>query len=141
MNGNEKTKDRTRWPWFAQLLLALAVLLTAVILLIWIPMRTAPSLVGGTPGGATQDFSMMMVVFVGLTTMTISGIFLFMTFRIDHGTKNLASDIAREIAISEARKTAKEETGKVVGSKFTELWGDKFIEDLQNEKDEMKRMI
>ena len=40
----------------------------------------------------------MLVVLVGMTTATITGIFVFMTFRIDRGTKLKAEEIAGKAA-------------------------------------------
>ena len=145
MSENERTahkgeptaregEDRTQWPWPAQFLLAVIALATAVVLLIWIPMRVAPGLAGGGSGGAAPDLSMMMAVFIGLTTMTISGIFLFMTFRIDRGTRMTAQRVAQEVGKAEAKEVAREEMGELVNKKFAEMWGDHVVEGIEKEK-------
>ncbi len=59
----------------------------------------------------------MIVVFVGLTTMTISGMFIFMTFRIDRGAKAEAREEAQKVVktelVAEITKAKNEAKGKV----------------------------
>lgn len=112
-NKGEKSgdKDKTHWPWWGQFLLAVIALSIACVLLIWLPIEIGSRMASGSNDtGSTEEtafttFAPMIVVFVGLTTMTISGMFLFMTFRIDRGARLTA----REEAGREARKVAKEE--------------------------------
>ena len=48
--------------------------------------------------GAAEAWTAMVPALLGLTTMTISGIFVFMTFRIDRGAKAEARAAAEKIA-------------------------------------------
>ena len=149
LNGNaqtsRKTKNRTKWPWGAQLFLAVTALVTAVTLLILIPMRVAPDLAKETSGGASLDFSAMTTVFVGLATMAISGIFLFMTFRIDRGTRRTAREVAEKAAGKAGKKIGKKAAENVAEREIKEIserefanlkknWGKYFIKDIQNKK-------
>ena len=137
----DREDDRTRWPWPAQFLLVVIALATAVVLLIWIPMHVAPSFVEGSSRGTAPDFSMMMAVFVGLTAMTVSGIFLFMTFRIDRGTKTTARRVAQKAGEAKAEEVAKNELGKLVNERLTKMWGDYVIEDIRKKKQALNERI
>ena len=67
--------------------------------------------------GATSGSDLwgpMLAMLIGLTTMTISGIFVFMTFRIDRGTKLTAHWTASKVATD----TVEELVKKVVGKKI-----------------------
>ena len=97
----------SKWPWWGQLILAIVALGTACSLLIVIPTHVAS--MHGEVGVVNRSLMAMITVFVGLTTMTISGMFLFMTFRIDRGAKAEAGKIAEK----EAKKVAKEVARKV----------------------------
>lgn len=156
MSGNaqtpQKTKNRTKWPWGAQLFLAVTALATAVVLLIWIPMHAAPALVEESPGGASPYFSTMMAVFVGLATMTISGIFLFMTFRIDRGTRRTAREVAEKAAGKAGEKIGKKAAKSVAEKEIKEIaerevdrlkkdWEKYFIEDIQEQKERLIEKI
>lgn len=116
----QKNDNPTRWPWWGQFLLALAALGTACVLLIAIPTYIAPThIVPKTDGGEVGTTNLLplttlIVVFIGLTTMTISAMFLFMTFRIDRGTKTtaqrVAGKVARKVAVD---KMTKDTVGKI----------------------------
>ena len=77
----------------------------------------------------------MIVVFVGLTTMTISGMFLFMTFRIDRGARAEAGKVARkavkaELDIVGAAREAREKitrAGDDVVKRVEEIRDDEVI--------------
>ena len=108
-----RENDRTRWPWWAQLILAIVALVTACGLLIVIPVYVA-SVRGGVES-MDRSLMAMIAVFVGLTTMTISGMFLFMTFRIDRGAKAEAGKVAGKEARRIARKAVKAELDAELG--------------------------
>ena len=104
------------WPWWGELLLAVSALAVIGILLIGLPVWSATQFSGGV--AASDVWIPMMAVLVGLTTITVSGIFLFMTFRIDRGTKLQAEWTAKAVAetvacdqvaqsVSAARQTLK----------------------------------
>jgi len=46
--------------------------------------------------GGVVDYQPILVVLVGMTTATITGVFVFMTFRIDRGTQQEAERVANE---------------------------------------------
>ena len=100
----QKNDNPTRWPWWAQLILAIVALVIACGLLIVIPVYVA-SMRGGVES-MDRSLMAMIAVFVGLTTMTISGMFLFMTFRIDRGARAEAGKVAEKVAGKEARRIA-----------------------------------
>ena len=51
-----------------------------------------------TQSGGVVDYEPMMAVLIALTTATIAAIFLFMTFRIDRGTRRTAKRHAKKAA-------------------------------------------
>ena len=100
----KKSKAREKWPWGAQLFLTLAALLVLVGLIVFPPIYSATKMsVGSGSSDAVQVWTPMLSVLIALTTVTISGIFLFMTFRIDRGTRR----IARRQAKKQSKKSAK----------------------------------
>lgn len=95
-------------PWVARFILYLVVLLLAafmIVLPIWSIQRY------GTTTGSDL-WGPMLAVLIGLTTMTISGIFVFMTFRIDRGTKLTAERKAKKIAETTVTKIVENVIGK-----------------------------
>lgn len=106
----EQQPRNDEMPWVARFILYLVVLLLAasmIVLPIWSVQRY------GTTSGSDL-WGPMLAVLIGLTTMTISGIFVFMTFRIDRGTKLKAEWTAKEIAKTTIIKIVK----KVIGKKL-----------------------
>lgn len=97
--------DKVGWHWSAQFALAIVVVLVVAGLVLYPPIYTSRLLVeaGVETTGALDVWAPMLAVFVALTAVTISGTFIFMTFRIDRGTKRTAREEARK----KARKTAK----------------------------------
>lgn len=99
-------------PWGARFILflvALALAASMIVLPIWSVQQY-----GATSG--SDLWGPMLAMLIGLTTMTISGIFVFMTFRIDRGTKLTAQWTARRIAADTVEKLVK----RVVGEKIAE---------------------
>lgn len=104
MANNNTRKDGTaKWPWGAEFALALCAMVLVALFLIGLPYVVTIA-VDGANGpespGAAKAWNAIVPSLLGLTTMTISGIFLFMTLRIDRG----ARAEARKIAEKEARK-------------------------------------
>ena len=97
-------------PWVARFILFVLILLLAAFMIglpVWSIQRY----------GATTEIDLwgpVLATLLGLTTMTVSGIFMFMTFRIDRGTKLKAEWTAKEIA----EKTVREVIDKVVGKQI-----------------------
>lgn len=89
------------WPWGAQFSLAVVAMLLAALFLIGLPYFVMSAENWRNPGTAAAPsgaWTAMIPVLIGLTTMTISGIFVFMTFRIDRGARAEARDTAEKIA-------------------------------------------
>lgn len=103
--------DPGSWPQPLQFALAIVVVFVIAGLILFPPVYTSRLLVdaGIDTSGAMSIWAPMLAVLIGLTTVTISGIFLFMTFRIDRGTKR----VAREEAAKTAEKEARDEAAKV----------------------------
>ena len=96
-----------RLPWVARFILFVLVLLLAAFMIglpVWSIQRY-----GATTG--IDLWGPVVTMLLGLTTMTVSGIFVFMTFRIDRGTKLRAEWTAKKTA----EKTVEEVAKKVVG--------------------------
>lgn len=93
-----KTGFSDGWPAWAKPTFALA----GTAMWIGVPMIAAWNLSARTvQAGGVVDYQPIMAVLLAMTTATITGIFVFMTFRIDRGTKRKAERAARK----EARKT------------------------------------
>ena len=104
-------------PWVARFILYLVVLLLAafmIVLPIWSIQRY------GTTTGSDL-WGPMLAVLIGLTTMTISGIFVFMTFRIDRGTKLTAERQAKKIAETTVTKVVENVIGKKLANAYNEI--------------------
>ena len=102
--SKRERRRRSRWPWWGQLVLAVFSLAFLGALLIGLPVLSA-AMLGGAAGTAPREiWTPMIAVLVGLTTVTVSGIFLFMTFRIDRGTRRTAKRTAQKTAKRTARK-------------------------------------
>ena len=96
------------WPWWGQFLLALAALGVASWLLIYMPTMSADRVVAATGKDKVDGLVVwgpMFAVLIGITAMTITGIFIFMTFRIDRGAREVARKVAREEAQREIKKS------------------------------------
>ena len=108
------------WPKWAKPVFALAVAA------IWIgmPLVAAWSLSAQTvQAGGIVDYQPVLVVLVGMTTATITGTFVFMTFRIDRGTKKKAGEVAKKAAA----KAAKEKLTDAIEAEKKKL--DEVVED------------
>ena len=81
------------WPDWAKPVVVLA----GFALWIVVPLISALKLVDhGVQSGGPVDYQPMMAVLIAMTTATIAGIFLFMTFRIDRGARFKAEHSARD---------------------------------------------
>ena len=115
-NSNSKTRDDIRpWPWWAQFA-ALLFVLTIAAFLIVLPVLVVRVLDTEYAFSSETDlWAAMIAILLGLTTMTVSGVFVFMTFRIDRGAR------------LEAKKEAEKEAKKALNK-----YGKKFVDDLTN---------
>ncbi len=93
------SKNRNRlledWPDWAKFWLALATMIIIGGVWVGLPVLSALESVKAQ-GSGTVDYSPMMSVYIAMTTATITGIFLFMTLRIDRGTRFKAESVAKD---------------------------------------------
>lgn len=96
------------WPSWAKPTLALAAMILLGGAWIGVPLLAAWHLVDhGVGAGSVVNYQPMIVVLVAMTTATITGIFLFMTLRIDRGTRLKAEKVAEEAMQDEVAKAKK----------------------------------
>lgn len=101
------------WPTWSKPVLALSAMILLGGIWIGVPLLSAWALVkDSAQTAASLDYGPMMAVLTAMTTATIAGIFVFMTFRIDRGTR------------LKAERVAKKTTKEVVKKKFGELYED-----------------
>ena len=122
-----RTKDDIRqWPWqaqFAALLFALAIAAFLIVL----PVLVVRVLDAEYAFSSESDlWAAMIAILLGLTTMTVSGVFVFMTFRIDRGARLEAQKTAEKEA-----KKAMEKYGKGVVDNLKKELKDQFTESKQ----------
>ena len=87
-----------KWPDWAKPMFVLAM----AAIWIGVPVVAAWSLSARTvQAGGVVDYQPVLAVLVAMTTATIAGIFLFMTFRIDRGTRRKAKRVAKKAAKKE----------------------------------------
>lgn len=108
-NNTRKDDGPAKWPWGAEFALALCGMVLVALFLIGLPYVVTIA-VDGANGpespGAAKAWSAIVPSLLGLTTMTISGIFLFMTLRIDRGAR------------AEAREAAEKKVEEIIKSKI-----------------------
>ena len=111
------------WRPELQFALAIAVVLVVAVLVLFPPIYTSHLLVdaGIETAGAMSIWAPMLAVLIGLTTVTISGIFLFMTFRIDRGTERTAREVADEKAGKVAEEVAEKTAKKIADEQTKDL--------------------
>ena len=96
------------WPKWSKPALALAAMIFLGGIWIGVPLLSAFKLVDdNVRTSGVVDYRPMMSVLIAMTTATIAGIFLFMTLRIDRGTKLKAGRAARKEAKRAASKAVK----------------------------------
>ena len=100
-------------------------------LLVGLPVLSAVMLGGAAGTEPREIWTPMIAVLVGLTTVTVSGIFLFMTFRIDRGTRRTAKRTAQKTA----KRTARKRVGKQIPALFAET--EKDLERIWAKADEI----
>ena len=123
-NGKSESSGRVNskrapgeWPWWAQFFLALSAMALVALFLIGLPYYVVMAERSVNPGAAGA-WAAMIPVLIGFTTMTISGIFVFMTFRIDRGAKAEARTAAEKIA----RDKVNDIIEKRIQSEMKEQW-------------------
>ena len=126
---SKRAQDDDRWPVWAQVTLALTALAFGGILMIGMPLLVAGYLgkVTGDAGGLAV-WGPMIATLLGLTTMTVAGIFLFMTFRIDRGVRLRTTVVAEDIAEEVAKETAVKRVDDFLAGKDIQTKLDKLLE-------------
>lgn len=113
MTSNDKKGFFDDWPAWAKLTLTLAALVCIGGVWVGLPVLSAVSLIDSSvPQNADLNYMPMISVLIAMTTATITGIFLFMSLRIDRGTRNTAEKTAK--------KTAKKVTKKAINKAVRE---------------------
>lgn len=89
------------WPKWSKPLFALSAMILLGGVWIGIPLLSALKLVEpNLPSEGQVNYQPMMAVLIAMTTATIAGIFVFMTFRIDRGTRLKAERVAKGCRIA-----------------------------------------
>lgn len=97
------------WPKWSKPIFALSAMILLGGAWIGVPLLSALKLIDNNAQAGVVDYTPMITMFVAMTTATITGIFLFMTLRIDRGTR------------LKAERVAKDKVDEIVKSKFNEL--------------------
>ncbi len=111
--GDKKKDETEKWPDFMQFVLMVPMLLLSGFFFIVLPMMVATKFgfsfneVAGTKVDV-EMWGTLIAVLLGLTTMTVTAIFLFMTFRIDREVKEITKLAAGEAASRVASRVASE---------------------------------
>ena len=113
-DGREETTPVTRWPWPAQLLFALVIIVAIVVLLVGLP--TASLLVvervssGNGLLGTVSFWGASFAAFISLVVVFIGGVFAFTAFKVEGN----AAQEARKTAREEARYTVKRQVESII---------------------------
>ena len=85
------------WPKWTKPVFALSAMILLGGVWIGIPLLMAWKLgYNNAQAAVPMDYDPMMAVLIAMTTVTITGIFVFMTFRIDRGTRLKAERVAKD---------------------------------------------
>lgn len=138
-NAGHRT-DPGSWSSAQQLAFAIVVVFVVAGLVLYPPIYTSRLLIeaGVDTAGALDVWAPMLAVFVALTSVTISGTFIFMTFRIDRGTKQKAREVAENVAGKVADAAARKVADKVA-KRVSEKMAEKTAKDLRGDVDLMKK--
>lgn len=85
------------WPKWSKPVFALSAMILLGGVWVGIPLLSAWKLgYDNAQAAVPMDYEPMMALLIAMTTVTITGIFVFMTFRIDRGTRLKAERVAKE---------------------------------------------
>ena len=107
------------WPGWAKFWLAFATMIFIGCIWIGLPALSALESVKAQ-GSGTVDYTPMISVYAAMTTATITGIFLFMTLRIDRGTRLKAESVAKDKMDKIVAEKIEEMIRGAVNSQITE---------------------
>ena len=117
------------WPKWSKPVFALSAMILLGGVWIGIPLMSAWKLgIDSAHADVQWDYEPMIAALVAMTTATIAGIFVFMTFRIDRGTRLKAERVAKEKAdeivkekFDDFEKRSKEKMSKFDGDSKCKL--------------------
>lgn len=106
------------WPKWSKPVFALCAMILLGGLWIGIPLLSALKVIELNFQSEGQvDYQPMMAVLIAMTTATITGVFVFMTFRIDRGTRlkaeRVAKDRIKKVVDEELARFAKTSDGRL----------------------------
>ena len=127
------------WPWWAQFFLALFAMVLGALFLIGLPYVMIAAFDRAENQGAVEAWTAMVPTLLGLTTMTISGIFVFMTFRIDRGARAEARTMAEKIAKKRVQEVFEERAESEVKKWRKELFKD--VTDAKNQAEDITKKL
>lgn len=111
-------------PGFQKLVAALLVLITVTICSAMFVL-VVEAVNGGSSGDSDGAWhTAFFTVLIGLFGVLITGLFVFMAFRIDRGAKWEAQQVAKKAAkgvVKKARSTARKRAGKVAAKKAAKV--------------------
>ena len=121
-NGQDRNNKKV-WPFSSQETFVGVVAVLIIVCWVGLPIWSATQFIRNGSTSTADTWTPLLSVFVALTTLTVSAIFLFMTFRIDRGAKFEARAEAKEAVekiAEEATKEAAEESARKVTAKARE---------------------
>ncbi len=126
----EDRRERRRF-----MLGVLFAVIFAFALLVAVPLAGVYTLnlwAGAT--GGIDFWGPLLAIAISVTSMSVSGIFVFMSFRIDRGVKSEARETVRTL-LQESMKTAFEEAGREAKDRFIKArkWSDAEFEKVRKE--------
>ncbi|MCY4211602.1 MAG: hypothetical protein OXE97_11265 [Gammaproteobacteria bacterium] len=138
-----KTTSFAQWPWLAQFLLALVIIIAVLVLLVGLPtasMLVAEKMSSGSELSGTVSFwGALFAAFISLVVTFIAGVFAFTAFKVEGN----AAQEARRTARKEARYAAKREARKIAEKQCAEIVRgaahEYIIENIEDEKDGKKK--
>lgn len=99
-----------KWPWPAQFLLALVVIIAILALLVGLPAASmlVTKNITGSLGGAVSFWGASFAAFISLSVVIISGVFVITAFKVESSAKYEAHNAAIE-GIKEAKEKMEKE--------------------------------
>lgn len=130
-NNTRKDDGPAKWPWGAEFALALCGMVLVALFLIGLPYVVTIAVDGANrpeSPGAAKAWNAIVPSLLGLTTMTISGIFLFMTLRIDRGARAEATKTAEKIVKDKVKDTIESQVREQLNRRLKEIEGSNNVQ-------------
>lgn len=112
MAAKEESGFFEDWPQWSKPIMALAAMALLGGAWIGVPLLVTTRLMEQVAAGGVVNYQPLSAALLATTTATITGIFLFMTLRIDRGTRLKAEKVARE-AVEDEIKVAHKRLGEI----------------------------